>query len=144
MSAKFLAVSTLSATKHDDLSLSGDAVSSFSWWDCRKSRLFSISAIKNCPISPFSQQQQLPARNTGFFIAVIGKGRLRRPSGLACAACFEEPARVFAAPSPAPCIHLYEMFTCRQQIGRFFDFVCQFCCQMGHFRLLSSIKYRLY
>ena len=146
MNAKFLAVSFLSATRLDDVSLSGDAIHSFQLVDCRKSRLFSISASKTAlylavsqkDLHParkmalylaVSQKGLLPARNTGFFMAVIGKGRLGRPYGLACAACFEEPAGVFAAPSPAPCIHLHELFTCRQQIGRFFDFVCQFCCQ---------------
>ena len=117
----------------------------FSWWIAVNPIVFNIGQI-NCPISGrlserptygqknglisgrFSEKSVL-ARNTGFFMAVTGKGRLGRFQGLACAACFEEPAGVFAAQSPAPCIHLHELFTCRQQIGRFFDFVCQFCCQ---------------
>ena len=83
----------------------------FSWWIAVNPIVFNIGQI-NCPISgrlserpTYGQknglisgrfiEKSVLARNTGFFMAVIGKGRLGRPYGLACAACFEELAGVF-------------------------------------------------
>ena len=106
MNVKFLAVSFLSATRLDDVSLSGDTIHSFQLVGLPKIPIvFNIGQI-NCTISGrlserptsgqknglisgrFSEKSVL-ARNTGFFMAVIGKGRLGRRYGLACAACFE-------------------------------------------------------
>ena len=84
----------------------------FSWWIHVNPIVFNIGQI-NCPISgrfserPTSGQKNGPisgrfseksvlARNTGFFIAVTGKGMLGRFQGLACVACFEVLAGVFA------------------------------------------------
>ena len=67
----------------------------FSWWIAVNPIVFNIGQI-NCPISGRLSEKSVLARNICFFMAVIGKGRLGRPYGLACAACFEEPAGVFA------------------------------------------------
>ena len=67
----------------------------FSWWIAVNPIVFNIGQI-NCPISGRFSEKSVLARNTGFFIAVTGKGMLGRFQGLACVACFEVLAGVFA------------------------------------------------
>ena len=93
MNAKFLAVSFLSATRLDDVSLSGDTIHSFQLVGLPKIPIvFNIGLInglisgrlserptsgqKNGPISGRFSEKSVLARNPGFFMAVIGKGRL--------------------------------------------------------------------
>ena len=75
MNAKFLAVSSLSATRLDDVSLSGDAIHSFQLVDCRKSRLFSISARKTALYLAVSQKDLHPARKMALYLAVSQKNQ---------------------------------------------------------------------
>ena len=76
MNAKFLAVSFLSATRLDDVSLSGDAIHSFQLVGLPKIPIVFNIGQKNGLISGRFSEKSVLARNTGFFMAVIGKGRL--------------------------------------------------------------------